>query len=81
VPSFLVESYVPKVADPAPSELVTRLDAAAKALGSEIRYVRAIFVPEDETCFYLFEGPSAEAVRLVSERAGLGYERILEARP
>ena len=79
--SFLVESYVPKLADPVPGELVGKLDAAAQALGSEVRYIRAIFVPEDETCFYLFEGPSAEAVQEVSRQAGLGYERILETRP
>jgi hypothetical protein len=81
VASFLLESYVPKVAEPAPGELTRRLDTAAQALGSEVRYVRAIFVPEDETCFYFFEGPSAEAVRLVAARAGLRYERILRARP
>ena len=81
MPSFLVESYVPKVADPASGELARRLDAAAHALGSEVIYVRAIFVPEDETCFYLFEGSSAEAVGSVARRAGLRYERILQARP
>ena len=32
--------------------------------------MRAIFVPEDETCFYLFEGSSAEAVRLVASGPG-----------
>jgi hypothetical protein len=79
--SFLVESYLPDRADPAPSALVARLGTAAEELALEVRYLRTIFLPEDETCFYLFEAPSAEAVRLVSERAELRHERILEARP
>jgi hypothetical protein len=41
--------------------------------------VRAIFVPEDETCFFLWEGCSAEAVREAARRAGLGFERVTQA--
>jgi hypothetical protein len=44
-----------------------------------VRYVRAIFVPEDETCFLLYETGSADAVREAARRAGLGRERITEA--
>lgn len=38
----------------------------------------SIFIPEDEICFHLFEGPSAEAVWEVSERAGIACERVVE---
>jgi hypothetical protein len=41
--------------------------------------VRAIFVPEDETCFFLYEAASAEAVRDAAHRAGLSSGRITEA--
>jgi hypothetical protein len=44
-----------------------------------VRYVRAIFVPEDETCFHLFEAASPDAVYAASERAGLSAQRIVEA--
>ena len=40
-----------------------------------VRYVRAIFVPEDETCFFLYEAGSVDAVRKAARRAGLGCER------
>lgn len=39
--------------------------------GARIRFLRSIFVPEDETCFLLFEGERTESVRQVMTRAGL----------
>jgi hypothetical protein len=44
--------------------------------GLHVRYVRSIFVPEDETCFYLYEAPSADAVEKAARCAGLTFERI-----
>jgi hypothetical protein len=40
---------------------------------------RAIYVPEDDIAFYLFEGSSADAVRDAMTRAGLRPDRITEA--
>jgi hypothetical protein len=79
--SFLVESYLSNQTEPEPSDLAARLGAAAEALGVAVHFLRVISIPEDEICFYLFDAPSADAVRLVSGRAGLRHERILEARP
>jgi hypothetical protein len=47
--------------------------------GTPIRYLRSTFVPAEEKCFCLFEGPSEEAIKQANERAGLPYERIVEA--
>lgn len=69
---FLVEAYVSRGAAPV-DEL--RLHEVSPV----VRLVRSIFVPEDETCFYLFEAPSIEAVREAMPRAGLRVERISEA--
>jgi ubiquinone/menaquinone biosynthesis C-methylase UbiE len=41
--------------------------------------VRSIFVPQDETCFLLFEAPSADAVEEAVRRAGLRHEHISAA--
>lgn len=80
MPSFLVESYLPHLVDAAPPDLVVRLGVAAQALALEVRYREVIFLPDDETGLYLFEGPSAAAVKQVCDLAELRYERIQEAR-
>jgi len=45
----------------------------------QIRFLCAIFVPEDETSFYLYQSPSADAVRDAATRARLRFERITQA--
>jgi hypothetical protein len=52
-----------------------------RAEGTPVRYLRSTFVPGTEKCYCLFEGESAEAVREANERAGLPFERIVEATP
>jgi hypothetical protein len=47
--------------------------------GGELRYVRTLFVAEDETCVHVFEARSREAVVAAAARGGLGDERIAEA--
>jgi Protein of unknown function (DUF4242) len=47
--------------------------------GTETRYLRSMFVPEDGRCFCLFEGPSAEAVKKVNDEAGLPYKAVVPA--
>ena len=44
--------------------------------GAQIRLLRSIFVPEDDACFLLYEGPSAQSVRAAAARAKLGVLRV-----
>jgi hypothetical protein len=79
--TYLVETYFPRDGRDRLPEVVARARAAASAMrldGVEVRYLRPIFVPEDETCFHLFTGPSAEAVGEASRRAALAHDRIVE---
>lgn len=46
--------------------------------GMPVRFLRSIFVPDDEACFHLFEG-SATAVAEASARAGIPIESIAES--
>ena len=73
---YLVESYVPNHADG-----VERLRAEASALArsSGVRYVRAILVPGDETCFHVVEAASAKDVGAAAGDAAIAVERIVEA--
>ena len=80
---FLLEVYATRTDPGAVDEAVRRAGAAADSLaseGSHVRYVRSIFVPEDETCFYVYEADSVDTVHEVARRAGLCVDRIVEAR-
>ena len=78
--SYLLEAYTP--ASALLKDVEARVRSAAAELsesGTPVRYVRSIFVPEDETCFYLYEAASAEDVAKAARRAALPFERVAEA--
>ncbi len=80
--SFLVESYLPRTRAGELSAAAGRMRQAADELATAtdpVRYVRSTFVPEDEICVRVFEAASIEAVKKVLGRAGLSYDRIVEA--
>ncbi len=80
--SWLVESYAPGWTDLAEVDQRAREAAVTVTLaGTPVRYVRTIFVREDETCFHVFEAASADTVREVVRRASLSAQRIVEAEP
>ena len=68
---FLAELYVSRANE-------SGVRHAAEALGASVRCVRAIFVPDDEICFLLFEAASADDVVEAARTAGLAFERISE---
>ena len=79
---FLVELYVPRANAVAVARGAARTRRAAAQLtreGTPVRYLRSIFVPEDEICFFLCEAASLEAVREAARRAALRFARIAEA--
>jgi hypothetical protein len=79
---YLVELYVAH-GDHAAAELCARrAEQASTELtqeGQAVRCVRSIFVPEDETCFLLYEATSADLVAEAVQRAGLRHEHISAA--
>jgi hypothetical protein len=79
---YLVEAYQHRAGAREIGAASARARQAADELareGAAVRYLRSIFVPEDELCFHLFESPSPQAVRAALARAELEYERIVEA--
>jgi hypothetical protein len=79
---FLVELYVARADAAAVEGAAERARAAAEQLtreGTPVRYLRPIYIPEDETCFHLYEAASAEVVREATRRAALPFERITAA--
>jgi Protein of unknown function (DUF4242) len=80
--SYLLEAYTP--ASALLEEIEARVRAAAAELsesGTPVCYVRSIFVPEDETCFHVIDGPSSAAVAEAARRAGISRPRITRAMP
>jgi hypothetical protein len=80
--SFLVEAYTPATTEIADVEARARraADQLAKA-GTEVQYVRAIHVPEDELCLHLVDAATVEAADDLVRQAGIAPVRIVEARP
>jgi hypothetical protein len=81
MPEFLVELYVSRAQAATTGPGAERARRVAEELsdqGTAIRYLRLIFVPDDETCFHLYKASSVEAVRELGCRAGLQFERISE---
>ena len=79
---YVVERYLPGIT---PEQLTAAAGSAKRTTtemaqeGTPVRYLRSTFIPGEEKCFCLFEGPSADAVKTANERAQLPYERIVEA--
>ena len=78
---FLVELYLSR-ADAAALECsVRRARLAAEEQtrqGMPVRYLRSMYLPEDETSFVLYEAESAEAARRAAALADLTFERVSE---
>ena len=79
---YLAELYLPRRDEATLADAAMRASAACEALASEgkrVRYLRTIFIPEDELCFQLYEAEAADAVGEASRRAEIDYERIVRA--
>jgi hypothetical protein len=73
---FALELYVSRTDATAVRRNVELARTAAE--GTSVRYLRSIFMPEDETCFLFFEASSAAAVGEIADLAGLSA-RVVEA--
>ena len=82
MPTYVVEVYVAESQAHEARAGGRRAHCAAEQLSDEgvpIRYVRTTFLPDDETCFHVFETATTTAVEEVCRRAELGRVRILPA--
>ena len=82
MPRYLVEAYVPRSPTRGGRAAGREARAAAEELsreGTQVNYVRTTFLPNDETCFHIFEAASVAAVGEVCRRAGIGSARIVPA--
>ena len=84
MPSYLIESYLPRSRSGELRALVDRLRRATESLtaeGTRVRHLRSTFVPDDELCLHLLEADSAAMVGEASRRAAIEPARVLQAVP
>jgi hypothetical protein len=78
---YLVEVRRP---DAGWSELGAVADRAREAAGRltrrgrPVQFLRSVYLPEDGTCVFLYEGRSAADVRLAAEGLDIGVDRVAE---
>ncbi len=81
MPEYLVELFLARADVAELPEAAQRGMRAADELsrqGIAVRYLRSLYVLEDETCFHLFDGPSHDVVAEASRRAAIPCERVAE---
>ncbi len=82
--TFLVERYLPSSAKASLAASVARvLQACTKSGcdGKEVTYLHSTYLPAEELCFCVFQGPSSAAVQSVNDAAQFALDRITEAVP
>lgn len=75
---YLVEAYASGTSGDEIAAAAERASAAAKATGS-VRYLRSIFLPQEETCFHFFEADAIGDVAELVDRADIKSDRIVDA--
>jgi hypothetical protein len=81
MPEFVAETYTPRgapgtsAAAPSAGDLA-RAAEQASGPGAPVQFLGAIAVPEEETCFWLYQAPAADAVRAAMTATGLRPERV-----
>lgn len=64
--------------EPALAESARRAAGDLRRRGVPIRFLRCIYLPEDDTCFFLYEAPSEAWVRRAGARAGMRFEAVMK---
>ena len=80
--TFLVEHYWPGVTEASFRSAADRVRAAAEemsAAGESIVFMHSTLVPEDENALCVFAAASQSVVEAAYARAGVRFERIVDA--
>jgi len=82
VPSYLVETFLARGHAGERAARERRARSAAEEgtrAGLAVRFDGAIYVPEDEICFFMFDAPSGRVAAQVAAHAELDPFRVVEA--
>ena len=79
MPEFIAEQYFSRTdADAARRAAITARSAAEQLAreGTDVELVRSVFVPEDETCIFIYNADSLDSVRLAAQRGAPEFEHV-----
>lgn len=82
MPVYMVERDLPGISMEQLAEAQKRAIQTGKDMTSEgraVRYIRSMFVPDEDRCLCLFEAPNPENVAEANERAQIPFTRIVPA--
>ena len=77
VATYVVEAYLPN--SPVARESASAAAMQLARVADGVRYVRSVFLPDEETVFHLFEAPSPAVVIDAAARVELAMDRIATA--
>jgi len=78
---FTIELTRPRDGWSSMPELAARARQASDQLreeGTEVQFLRSVFVPEDDVCLHVYRAASADGVRAAAGRAALSFDGIAE---
>lgn len=81
VPDYVVEFYLSRLHASEVKPAAERARSAAAAMtrdGTTVRYLRSVFLPDDETGFHFFSAEREQDVRDTARRARLPSDRVSE---
>lgn len=75
-----LSAYLVEIEARADSAVAGSLASRARASANGVRFLRSIYVPEDDRWFLLYEGASADEVAAAAKRADAVVVSIAQAR-
>ena len=75
--AFLIERYLSPAA--AVDLAASAARVARRCAEGGIGYLYSAYLPAEDTCFCLFQAPSAGAVRAVNQLANFDFDRLIDA--
>lgn len=82
MPRFMVERHLPGITKDDLKAAGVRAKTCCEEMeseGTDVRWVRSFFVPEEEKTFCVFDGPDRGTIEEANRRAQIPFEEIRQA--
>lgn len=82
MPLYYVERSLPGITPDELTAAATRAKTTTARMtqeGTPVRYLRSTFIPGEDKCYCLFEGPTPDVVEDANRQAEIPYDRVVDA--